>query len=391
MKLNPFHCLPVDHDQALLVGRIWSPAVDGPIVVSVAHDGVYDLTALAATVSELLEQPNAAAAIRTYAAPRLAGLDTVLANSVEAVRDPTEPWFLAPSDLQALKASGVTFVASLLERLIEERAKGEPQRAEEIRTSVVAALGTSLRNVRPGSPEAARAKDILMQAGMWSQYLEVGIGPDAEVFTKSQPMSAVGIGTNIGVLESSGWNNPEPEVVLAVNSRGEIVGATLGNDVNLRDLEGRSALLLGKAKDNNASCALGPFIRLFDATYGLDEVRAAEVVVTVRGLDGFELEGRSTMSEISRDPAELVAQTIGPNHQYPDGMMLFLGTMFAPTADRAGLGQGFTHVVGDEVTIASERLGALVNRVDYAHHIAPWTFGVGALMRNLAKRGLLRA
>lgn len=390
MELDPNRCLPVDHERALLVGRLWSPAVDGPVVVRVTADGVYDLSALAPTVSELLERPGVAREVAALDAPRLAGLAAVLANSVETARDPAQPWLLAPCDLQALKASGVTFISSLLERVIEERTGGDPAQAEAVRKAVVGAIGSRLQDVKPGSADAARAKDILTQAGMWSQYLEVGIGPDAEVFTKGQPLSAVGTGANIGVLAVSSWNNPEPEVVLAVNSRGDIVGATLGNDVNLRDLEGRSALLLGRAKDNNASCAIGPFLRLFDDGFNVGDVGRAEVIVTVSGPDGYQLTGTSSMTEISRAPADLVAQTIGANHQYPDGVMLFLGTMFAPTDDRHEAGQGFTHVIGDEVTIRSDRLGALVNRVDHADRIAPWTFGAVALMRNLARRGLLR-
>src|SRR5690606_27366505 len=106
-------------------------------------------------------------------------------------------------------------------------------------------------------------------AGVWSQYLEVAIGKDAEIFTKTQPMASVGFGAQIGIHPESHWNNPEPEVVLAVARTGKIRGATLGNDVNLRDYEGRSALLLGEAKDQNASCAIGPFIRLFDETFSL--------------------------------------------------------------------------------------------------------------------------
>src|SRR5207249_4321182 len=279
-------------------------------------------------------------------------------------RDETAPWLLAPCDLQAIKAAGVTFVASMLERVIEEQARGDPARADAVRRKIADVVGSNLRSVRPGSPEAASVKDVLLAEGLWSQYLEVGIGPDAEIFTKTQPMASVGIGADIGIHRQSTWNNPEPEVVLAVNARGEAVGAALGNDVNLRDFEGRSALLLGKAKDNNASCAIGPFIRLFDDSFTIDAVRNAEIAMRVDGPEGFALEGHSSMAMISRDPLDLVGQAIGANHQYPDGLMLFLGTMFAPTQDRHGPGQGFTHVVGDIVTVATPKLGALVNRVN---------------------------
>jgi len=296
---------------------------------------------------------------------------------------------LAPCDLEALKASGVTFVSSMLERVIEEQARGDPAKAEGVRRAIVSVIGENLRAVKPGSSEAAKLKEVLVAQGVWSQYLEVGIGPDAEIFTKAQPMSAVGLGADIGIHPQSAWNNPEPEIVLAVNSRGRTVGATLGNDVNLRDFEGRSALLLGKAKDNNASCAIGPFIRLFDDRFTIDDVRKAHLTLHIEGDDGFVLDGESSMSQISRDPLDLVSHAIGPNHQYPDGLMLFLGTMFAPTKDRHGPGQGFAHELGDIVTIATPTLGALVNRVERSDRIAPWTFGVSALMRNLARRGLL--
>jgi fumarylacetoacetate (FAA) hydrolase family protein len=390
LSLTTERSLPADADRALLVGRMWDPRVAGPTVVRVAEDRVLDLSALAPTVTALLELPDPAAAIgAARGLPAIAATADVLASSACDARDASRPRFLAPCDLQALKAAGVTFVASMLERVIEEQARGDASKAEAVRHSIVAVIGDNLRAVRPGSVAAARIKEALLAQGAWSQYLEVGIGPDAEIFTKSQPMSAVGTGAEIGIHPKSEWNNPEPEIVLAVNSRGETLGATLGNDVNLRDFEGRSALLLGKAKDNNASCAIGPFLRLFDTDFTLDDVRRAHLAMRVEGPDGFTLDGDSSLAEISRDPLDLVEQAIGANHQYPDGFMLFLGTMFAPTKDRHGPGQGFTHVVGDIVTIATPALGALVNRVNTSDRIAPWTFGTAALMKNLAGRGLL--
>jgi fumarylacetoacetate (FAA) hydrolase family protein len=385
-RLTPTACLPRDHAEAVLVGRAFVPALGGPVPVQVRADGVYDLSSLALTVSDLLEIPDAAARIGSAGAlPRVGALEAVLANSTRDGRGDA-PAFLAPCDLQAIKASGVTFVSSMLERVIEEQARGDPAKAEAVRAAIVAVIGDNLAAIRPGSPEAAKLKEVLIAQRAWSQYLEVGIGPDAEIFTKAQPMSAVGTGTDIGIHPKSEWNNPEPEIVLAVDSRGETVGATLGNDVNLRDFEGRSALLLGKAKDNNASCAIGPFIRLFDARFTIEDVRRAELAMRVEGPDGFVLDGASSMSRISRDPLDLVSHAIGPNHQYPDGLVLFLGTMFAPTRDRLAPGQGFTHVVGDIVTVSTPKLGALVNRVDHSDKIAPWTFGVRALINSLAAR-----
>ncbi len=380
--------LPADAQQATLVGRVWADGL-GPVLVRIDEDGLYDLSGLAPTCSALLELPNAAAAVRFHEAPKMASPAGVIANSRADRRDPALPWLLAPCDLQAIKAAGVTFVASMLERVIEEQARGNPALAESVRKEVVAVIGDDLSKVKPGSPEADRLKQVLLAKNMWSQYLEVGIGPDAEIFTKSQPMSAVGTGADIGIHPKSAWNNPEPEIVLAVNSRGEVVGATLGNDVNLRDFEGRSALLLGKAKDNNASCAIGPFIRLFDDGFSIDDVRQAHLGLQVKGLEGFEMHGSSSLSMISRDPLDLAAQAINENHQYPDGFVLFLGTMFAPTQDRHGPGQGFTHAAGDLVAISTPRLGTLVNRVDTSDRIAPWRYGIGALMRDLARRGLL--
>ena len=389
-RLTVAASLPADAGDALLVGRVFVPAVEGPVLVRVVGDDLLDLSTIASISSELLDRADAIDAIRKARLPRIGSLAAALANAAPAGRDTAAPWLLAPGDLQAIKAAGVTFVASMLERVIEEQARGDPGKAEGVRARIAGIVGDNLRNVRPGSAEAARITDVLLAEGLWSQYLEVGIGPDAEIFTKSQPMSAVGTGADSGIHRQSTWNNPEPEIVLAINSRGETVGATLGNDVNLRDFEGRSALLLGKAKDNNASCAIGPFIRLFDDTFTIDTVRRADITLTVEGPDGFLLNGASSIAQISRDPLDLAQQAIGRNHQYPDGLLLFLGTMFAPTQDRHGPGLGFTHEVGDVVTIATPSLGALVNRVDYADAIEPWTFGAGALMRSLGARGLLR-
>lgn len=337
---------------------------------------------------DLMEQADIPAFVAAIPGEDIGSLANIVAASVEPSADTTR--LLAPCDLQAVKACGVTFARSMIERVIEERAGGNPARATEIRMEIARLIGDSLRDLVPGSPQAAKVKAVLQTEGLWSQYLEVGIGPDAEVFTKAQPMSAVGWGASVGLHPISKWNNPEPEVVMVVDSTGRIVGATLGNDVNLRDVEGRSALLLGKAKDNNAAASLGPFIRVFDGTFTLDTVRRMELSLTVRGSDGFTLTGSSSMSEISRDPADLVAQTRGRHHQYPDGFMLYCGTMFSPIQDRDGPGQGFTHHTGDVVTIATAELGSLTNTVRLSTEAPEWTFGTRALMANLAGRDLLQ-
>ena len=392
LQLTADSSLPEDVERACLVGLVWRPGpIAGPSVCLLQGEDLLDITARFPTLSHLTNAVDPAAAARDAAAgaEMVSSVEEALANSAPEARSPDQPYLLAPADLHALKACGVTFARSMLERVIEEQAKGDPSAAEGIRRTLATEIGSDLSAVVPGSEAAGRLKAVLIERGLWSQYLEVGIGPDAEIFTKSQPMSAVGSGAEIGLHPDSTWNNPEPEVVLAISGRGEIVGATLGNDVNLRDFEGRSALLLCHAKDNNGSCAIGPFIRLFDDDYGLDDVRRAEVSLLVEGDDGFRLEGLSSMTEISRDPLDLAAQAIGEMHQYPDGLLLFTGTMFAPTEDRDTPGEGFTHKLGDRVTIASPRLGALVNRVGLSNQIPPWTFGLGALMENLAARGLL--
>ena len=378
--------LPEDLDRALLVGRVWRAAPhEGPAIVAIRQGEVVDLSHHVETIADLLEHPEAAGLVASADGESLGRVETLIENSL--AEPPKMPYLLAPCDVQAIKACGVTFAVSMLERVIEEQAGGDAARAGELRQELQGLIGTDLSLIKPGSDEAMTLKAELQTRGGWSQYMEVGIGIDAEVFTKSQPLSAVGFGQRVGLHPASKWNNPEPEIVLAVDGSGQVRGATLGNDVNLRDIEGRSALLLGKAKDNNASCSVGPFIRLFDEHFTIDTVRQAHVTLRIDGEDdGFLLEDGSDMRQISRDPLDLVAQTHGAHHQYPDGFMLFLGTMFSPILDRDGEGQGFTHHIGDTVTIATPALGALVNRVDRSDKLPPWTFGIRQLYRHLAQR-----
>jgi fumarylacetoacetate (FAA) hydrolase family protein len=353
------------------------------------EDGAFDITAQVGSTSALFDLEDPARFVRSRKrGARLGSFHELLANSDEQSRDPAKPWFLAPLDLQAVKAAGVTFAASLLERVVEEQARGNPTAAQSIRASLVSEIGVDLSRIKPGSPDAEALKRVLVERGLWSQYLEVGIGPDPEIFTKAQPLSAVGFGADVGLHPKSTWNNPEPEVVVLVSSQGRAVGAALGNDVNLRDFEGRSALLLSKAKDNNASAAIGPFVRLFDDTFSLSDVAQAELRLEVIGEDGFRMEGASSMSRISRQIPELIEAAMGAYHQYPDGFALYLGTLFAPTQDRDVPGEGFTHKIGDIVTIYSEKLGTLANRVNHSDKAAPWNFGIRAFMENLQARGL---
>ena len=381
--------LPEDGTKGTLVGRVWLPQANGPAVVAVRADGVFDVTAKFPTVSALCEEDHPAKALAATKGERIGDLEAIVANTAPDARDAKKPWLLAPVDLQTLKAAGVTFAISMLERVIEERAKGNPASAEAIRTEVTRLIGDDLSKLKPGSDQAMHLKQVLIDQNAWSQYLEVGIGPDAEVFTKAPTLSSVGTGMDAGLHPKSTWNNPEPELVLFVSSRGKIVGGALGNDVNLRDFEGRSALLLSKAKDNNASCAIGPLLRLFDDSFTLDDARKLDISLNVKGTDGFVLDGHSSISKISRDPTDVVEQTIGKVHQYPDGFVLFLGTMFAPVKDRDAPGQGFTHKRDDIVTISAPQLGKLVNRMRTSDECEPWTFGIGALMKNLAQRKLI--
>ncbi|RWA63521.1 fumarylacetoacetate hydrolase family protein [Mesorhizobium sp.] len=379
--------LPAD---GIFIGRARTSEAAHPLVVAVRDGTVFDITSSAApTVRDLCELPDPAGYVRSAKGKPIGALEDIAANSFEAKRDAKKPFLLSPADLQAVKASGVTFVVSLLERVIEEQARGSAEKADAIRADIAGLIGHDLSKLKPGSPEAMEIKAKLISRGAWSQYLEVGIGPDAEIFTKCQPMASVGFGADVGLHPVSTWNNPEPEIAMIADSTGRIVGATLGNDVNLRDVEGRSALLLGKAKDNNASAALGPFIRLFDETFSIADVKRATVRLSVEGEDGFALEGASSMAEISRSPEELVKAAMGPHHQYPDGLALYLGTMFVPSKDRGEKGKGFTHKVGDIVTISSEKLGALVNRVRLSPDCPHWTYGASHLMRDLARAGLI--
>jgi len=377
----------MNYSEGCFVGRIWDNAKDGPCLVTIKGNYIYDITSKEIpTIRDLLELKDINEYLESCDSTKLVSTEELLQSSLKKNSGMS---LLAPCDFQAIKACGVTFAKSMVERVIEERAAGDPKKAESLRNHIGGLIGDSLQNIIPGSEKANEVKKALISEGLWSQYLEVGIGKDAEVFTKAQTLSSVGYGAEVGLNPISNWNNPEPEIVLAVNSNGIIQGATLGNDVNLRDVEGRSALLLGKAKDNNASCSIGPFIRIFDENYTLDDMKSAHISLKVEGKDGYILNGSSSMSEISRDPEDLVSQTIGRHHQYPDGFMLFLGTLFAPTEDRDVVGEGFTHKIGDKVTISEPNLGELINFVNLSTVCPQWEFGIASLIKNLSQRELL--
>lgn len=381
--------LPYDVERAMLVGRVWVPAT-GPAIVVLRQNELIDITCpQVSTMAALMALEDPIEWVKNATGQSLGSVAAILANSMEDQQKAEVPFLLSPVDLQAVKAAGVTFAASLIERVIEERTRGDAGRAEQVRAELQALVGGKLHELRPGSEQAMVVRRNMIEQGLWSQYLEVGIGPDPEIFTKCQPMSAVGFGANVGIHPESLWNNPEPEIVLVVSPANKVVGVTLGNDVNLRDFEGRSALLLGKAKDNNASCSIGPFIRLFDAGFSLNDVRAVTMSVAIYGQDGFELSESGAMTQISRDPLALVEAASGQMHQYPDGFALFLGSMFAPIKDRDVEGGGFTHKIGDKVVIAAPALGRLVNIVQHSSICKPWTFGCTALMQNLAARKML--
>lgn len=373
----PNTVLPTDDNVPLLVGRVFDPQHGGPRVVQVRSDGVADLTGDFSTVSALMAADNLVDYLRQDRSPTWQ-LDDLLAVSEPPQADKAH--LLSPVDLQVIKACGVTFVDSMIERVIEEKCAGDPDRAAEVRGQVLDILGGSLKGVEPGSARAEDIKKVLIEQGIWSAYLEVGIGPYAEVFTKAPVLSSVGFGAHVGIPTFSQWNNPEPELVLVVTPQGNPVGAMLGNDVNLRDIEGRSALLLGKAKDNNAQCSLGPFIRVFDDTVTLDTVAEETIHLQVSGEDGFVMNGTNSVSQISRPLRSLVSQTIGAHHQYPDGFVLFTGTLFAPTQDRDTPGTGFTHKPGDVVSVWSEHLGLLRNTTGVSEELPPWEFGLGAFI-----------
>ena len=378
----------MDYGTGCFVGRIWDNNKAGPCLVTIRNEHVYDITSPnIPTMRDLLELNDVKGYLDHNIGEKIVSVQELLISSLASQNKQFS--LIAPCDFQAIKACGVTFAKSMVERVIEERAAGDPKKAESLRGYIGGLIGDSLQDIIPGSDKSLEVKKALVKEGLWSQYLEVGIGKDAEVFTKAQTLSSVGYGAEVGLHPISNWNNPEPEIVLAVNSKGTIQGATLGNDVNLRDVEGRSALLLGKAKDNNASCSIGPFIRIFDESYTIANMKSAHINLNIEGKDGYILNGSSSMSEISRTPEDLVSQTCGAHHQYPDGFMLFLGTLFAPTEDRDTPGEGFTHKIGDKVTISEPYLGELINYVNLSTECPKWKFGISAMIKNLSNRGLL--
>jgi fumarylacetoacetate (FAA) hydrolase family protein len=387
------HVLPASASEAALVGRLWDPG-RGPRLVAVAGEGLVDVTSLGPTMADLAERADPATDVleRAGDAPGWSLAEVLGSTAAEADRrrgaaghlELERPVLLSPVDLQVIKAAGVTFVRSMVERVIEERVGGDMSRAAEIRAQLDGSIGRSISDVKPGSEEAFAVLAVMRENGLWSQYLQVGLGAHPEVFTKAPLLSSVGHGWDIGIAGISTWNNPEPELALVIDRDGTPKGATLGNDANLRDIEGASALLLPLAKDNNASASLGPFVRLFDSAFRLDDAASTTITMRIEGTDGFVLQATAPQGDISRPVSELVAHTLNRRHQYPDGVVLYCGTPFAPTEDRDAPGMGFTHHDGDLVSIGSPALGTLVNRVTPSEQAPVWHHGVRDLFRALA-------
>lgn len=380
MERSITHVLPSDHE-GHFIGRVWDPGRSAPVPVLYRDGKVWDASTLATSTADLFDRDDLVEELITLQATRPRW--DVEALTLEGEHSESDPRLLAPIDFQVIKACGVTFVDSMLERVIEERSAGDPLAASRIREAMQKEVGFDLSSITPGSEEASAVKAALLERGWWSQYLEVGLGPDPEIFTKGPVLSAVGSGSFIGIPTFSTWNNPEPELVLILRSDGQPVGATLGNDVNLRDVEGRSALLLGMAKDNNRSTAIGPFVRIFDESFSIDDARTLEINLGVNGPDGFHLTGLNSVSALSRSFEELIDAAIGRHHQYPDGFVLFTGTLFAPSEDRDNPGEGFTHKLGDVVEITSPSLGSLINEVGISEDLEPWTYGIRSQVRDM--------
>jgi len=385
-KLTAAQVLPSDGYAGTLVGRALFPGVfPGPCVVAIREDGVHNISGTVPTMAQLLNAPNPLATLQralrncVYLGP----LESLLENSTPSTHDPLKPYLLTPIDLQAVKAVGLTFVNGLLQRFADDNGGAATVAKME------KAAGVALGKILPGSEEAARLRTALMEDGLWNDTLEVGFGPDVELFTKAQPLSAVGTGAEIAVLPTSKQTFAEPEVVLMLNADGKICGATLGCDMTARDVEARSLLLLGRAKDQNATCAVGPFIRLFDQTFSLPNVQGMNLTYAFEGADDAVFTDTGSMDQIGRGLITLARQVVNEHHGYPDGVALFTGCMFKAPSSRGASDTPFTHQVGDVVIIKASPLGTLINRVNTTDKVRPWSFGMSDLMANLANRQLL--